>query len=157
MVVTATRKAQALSQISADVVLIESATIRASSATTLEDLLRQQAGVQLSRNGGPGQSASVLIRGSGAGSTVVLIDGVRVGSATLGQTALESISLSQIDHIEVLRGPGSSLYGADAVGGVVQIFTRRGSEGQQVSAPGCGRGLRFATGRCVGGRPIRAS
>ncbi len=134
VVVTASREAQPLALLSADVVLIDSASIRESSATTLEDLLRQLAGLQLSRNGAPGQSASVLIRGSGASSTVVLIDGVRVGSATLGQVALESVSLSQIDHIEVLRGPASSLYGADAVGGVVQIFTRRGQAGNRFSA-----------------------
>ncbi|WP_418315215.1 TonB-dependent receptor domain-containing protein [Piscinibacter sakaiensis] len=134
IVVTATREAQAIDHVSADVVLIGSAQIAASTATTLEELLRQHAGVQLSRNGGPGQSASVLIRGAGASSTVVLVDGVRVGSATLGQTALESIALSQVERIEVMRGPGSSLYGADAVGGVVQIFTRRGGPASAVSA-----------------------
>lgn len=134
VVITATRAAQPLALLSADVVLIDSARIRASSATTLEDLLQQQAGLQLSRNGAPGQSASVLIRGAGASSTVVLIDGVRVGSATLGQTALESISLAQIDRIEILRGPASSLYGADAVGGVVQVFTRRGAATSRLDA-----------------------
>ena len=67
-----------------------------------------------SRNGGPGQSSGFFIRGAGTSSTVVLVDGVRVGSATLGQAEFEALSLAQIDRIEVLRGPASSLYGADA-------------------------------------------
>jgi vitamin B12 transporter len=124
IVVTATREPAVLNQLASDVVAIDEAAIR--SATTLEDLLRSHAGLQLSRNGGPGQNASVFIRGAGAGATVLLIDGVRIGSATLGQALLESLSLANIERIEVLRGPGSSLYGADAMGGVVQIFTRRG-------------------------------
>lgn len=134
VVVTATREPQALDRIAADLVLIDAERIRASTADSLEDLLRREAGVQLSRSGGPGQSAGVLIRGSGASSTVVLIDGVRIGSATLGLAALATLDLSQVERIEVLRGPGSSLYGADAVGGVVQIITRRGQGGPRWSA-----------------------
>ena len=99
-----------------------------------------------SRNGGPGQSSGYFIRGASTNSTVVLIDGVRVGSATLGQAEFEALSLAQIDHIEVLRGPASSLYGADAVGGVVQIFTRRGD-----GAP------RVVGGAAIGGYDSRAA
>ncbi len=126
VVVTATREPIALDRVVSDVVVIDAQRIRDSSADSIEDLLRREAGMQLSRNGGPGQNASVLLRGNGANNTLVLIDGVRVGSATLGQTALEGISLAQVERIEVLRGPGSSLFGADAVGGVIQIITRRG-------------------------------
>ncbi len=129
VVVTGTREPTPLSQIAADVVVIDADTIRASTADSIEDLLRREAGLQLSRSGGPGQSAGVFIRGAAAGNTLVLVDGVRVGSATLGIASLESIGLAQVERIEVLRGPGSSLYGADAVGGVVQIFTRRGAVG----------------------------
>jgi vitamin B12 transporter len=131
IVVTATREPAVLNQLASDVVSIDEAAIR--SATTLEDLLRSHAGLQLSRNGGPGQNASVFIRGAGAGATVLLVDGVRVGSATLGQALLESLSLANIERIEVLRGPGSSLYGADAMGGVVQVFTRRGQGAPHVA------------------------
>ena len=126
VVVSGSREPLPLDRVTADVVVIDAQRIRESTADSIEDLLRREAGVQVSRNGGPGQSAGVFIRGAGSGNTVVLIDGVRVGSATLGQVEFEAISLSQIERIEVLRGPGSSLYGADAVGGVVQIFTRRG-------------------------------
>ena len=126
VVVTGSREPQPLDRVTADVIVIDADRIRASTADSIEDLLRREAGVQVSRSGGPGQNASVFIRGAGSGNTVVLVDGVRVGSATLGQVEFESIGLSQIDRIEVLRGPGSSLYGADAVGGVIQIFTKRG-------------------------------
>lgn len=126
VVVTGSREPQPPERTTADVVVIDAERIRASSADSVEDLLRREAGVQVSRTGGPGQAAGVFIRGASSGSTVVLIDGVRIGSATLGQVDFSAIGLSQIDRIEVLRGPGSSLYGADAVGGVVQIFTKRG-------------------------------
>jgi vitamin B12 transporter len=134
VVITATREPTPLSRITSDVVLIDSDRIRNSSADSIEDLLRREAGLQMTRNGGPGQSSGFLLRGSSTNSTVVLIDGVRIGSATLGQADLAALSLSQVDHIEVLRGPASSLYGADAVGGVVQIFTRRGQAALQFNA-----------------------
>jgi len=134
IVITGSREPQALDRVTADVVVIDAERIRASTADSIEDLLRREAGVQVSRNGGPGQNASIFIRGGGANTTVVLIDGVRVGSATLGQVEFESIGLAQIDHIEILRGPASSLYGADAVGGVVQIFTKRGEGEPRFSA-----------------------
>jgi vitamin B12 transporter len=124
--ITGTREPQALSRSTADVVVIDATTIRNTSADSVEDLLRREAGMQIARNGGPGQSSGYFLRGASSNGTVVLIDGVRVGSATLGQAEFESLSLAQIDHIEVLRGPASSLYGADAVGGVIQIFTKRG-------------------------------
>ena len=81
-----------------------------------------------------------------------MIDGVRVGSATLGQAEFESLSLAQIDHIEVLRGPASSLYGADAVGGVVQIFTRRGDGDLRVTGSAAVGGYRSGRGDVGGER-----
>lgn len=134
VVVTGTREPQTLSRSTADIVVIDADTIRDSTADSIEDLLRREAGMQLTRNGGPGQSSGFFIRGASTNGTVVLIDGVRVGSATVGQAEFESLSLAQIDHIEVRRGPASSLYGADAVGGVVQIFTRRGEGSPRVVA-----------------------
>jgi vitamin B12 transporter len=131
--VIGTRAPTALDRVVADVVVIDRERIRATSADSVEDLLRREGGIQLSRNGGPGQSASILMRGSGASNTLVLIDGVRIGSATLGQTDLAAISLAQVERIEVMRGPGSSLYGADAIGGVVNIVTRRGEGAAYVS------------------------
>lgn len=133
VVVIATREPVPLDQVTADVVVIDAQRIRDSAADSVEDLLRREAGVQLSRTGGPGHSAGIFIRGASSQSTLVLVDGVRIGSATLGQVSFDAISLAQIERIEVLRGPGSSLYGADAVGGVVRITTRRGDGPTSVS------------------------
>ncbi len=129
VVVVGTREPQPLARSTADITLISAETIRDTTADSVEELLRREAGMQVTRNGGPGQTSGYFLRGASTNSTVVLIDGVRVGSATLGQAEFEALSLAQIDHVEVLRGPASSLYGADAVGGVVQIFTRRGQPG----------------------------
>ncbi len=134
IVVSGSREPQLLDRITADVVVIDAERIRASTADSIEDLLRREAGMQVARNGGPGKSSGTFIRGASSNSVVVLIDGVRVGSATLGQAQFEGIALAQVDHIEVLRGPGSSLYGADAVGGVVQIFTKRGEGPPRITA-----------------------
>ena len=134
VLVTGAREPLQRHALAADVVSIDAETIRASAADSVEDLLRREAGLQISRNGGPGKAASVFIRGANGGNTLVLVDGVRVGSATLGLPEFETISLASVDHIEVLRGPASSLYGADGSGGVVQIFTRRGSSVPQASA-----------------------
>ncbi len=127
-VVTANRVGVPLNQVLADVVVIDESVLRDGAGRSIEELLREHAGVQLSRTGPPGQSAGVFIRGASMSNVVVLIDGVRVGSATLGQAALESLGLGAIERFEVLRGPGSALYGADAVGGVIHIFTRRGGD-----------------------------
>jgi len=126
VVVTGTREPLAPERLAGDVVVIDADTLRATTADSLADLLRREAGVQISRSGGPGQSTGLFIRGTSSQQSVVLVDGVRVGSATLGYAALEALSLAAAERIEVLRGPGSSLYGADAVGGVVQIVTPRG-------------------------------
>ncbi len=146
IVVTGSREPQPLDRVTADMVVIDADRIRSSSADSLEDLLRREAGVQVSRNGGPGQAAGVFIRGAGSGNTVVLIDGVRIGSGTLGQVAFEALALSEIDRIELLRGPGSSLYGADAVGGVVQIFTKRGEGESRFTVNGAVGGYRSYVG-----------
>ena len=133
VIVTGTREPQLLRNSSADVLLIDAETVRDSGADSVEDLLRRYAGLQLVRNGSPGQSSGYFIRGANTNSTVVLVDGVRIGSATLGQVSFETMSLSQVERIEVLRGPASSLYGADAVGGVIQIFTRRGDGAPRIT------------------------
>lgn len=134
IVVTGSREPTAADRLAGDLVLIDAEQIRASTADSVEDLLRRVGGLQMSRYGGPGAAPSVFIRGMSASGTLVLVDGVRVGSATLGQMDFEGLSLSAIDHIEILRGPGSSLYGADGAGGVVQIFTRRGDGRPRASA-----------------------
>jgi len=95
-------------------------------AGSVPELLQRLAGVSVTSNGGRGKSTSVSIRGTSDKHVLVLIDGIRVGSATSGSAALQSIPVEQIERIEVVRGPRSSLYGSEAMGGVIQIFTRRG-------------------------------
>lgn len=92
----------------------------------LPDLLNQSVGMDVVRNGGPGQTTSLFIRGTEADHVLVLVDGIRVGSATAGFAAYQLIPIYQIERIEILRGPQSSLYGSEAIGGVLQIFTRKG-------------------------------
>ncbi len=162
VVVTGSREPLPLDRLVGDITVIDEKRIRESSADSLESLLSREGGIQLSRSGGPGQAAGVLLRGSSASSVVVLIDGVRIGSATLGQTDLSALSLASVERIEILRGPGSSLYGSDAVGGVVQIITKRGegppnvaahlavgqlkSSEADVSVSGAGNGWDYAAG-----------
>ncbi len=127
VIVTATRQPQRANELLADVTLIDREEIeRAGPTTTLADLVGRHAGTQFTANGGPGTVSGLLIRGANAEHTLVLVDGLRVNSATLGSTSLSRIPLAQIDRIEILRGPASALYGSDAIGGVVQIFTKRG-------------------------------
>lgn len=130
VVVTATRLPQPLDDVLSDVRVIDSETIRRAGAATLTELLQTHAGVEIRANGGPGQTSAVFIRGTNANHVLVLVDGVRINSATAGTTALENLPLAQIERIEVLRGAASSLYGANAIGGVIQIFTRRGERSE---------------------------
>lgn len=126
IVVTPTRTPQKTSTVISDISVITAKDIAAAGQTTLAELLQAQPGVELKQSGGPGSQASVSIRGGNSGHTLVLVDGLRVGSATTGTTPLENISLDQVERIEILRGPASSVYGADAVAGVIQIFTKQG-------------------------------
>jgi vitamin B12 transporter len=129
VIVTASRGPQAAEDLVADVTLIDPDEIARSGMDSLIQLLQRQPGVEIEQNGGPGATSGIFLRGANATQTLVLIDGMRVASATSGITALEAIPLDQIERIEILRGPASSLYGADAIGGVIQVFTRRGARG----------------------------
>ncbi|MEF8697819.1 MAG: TonB-dependent receptor [Candidatus Accumulibacter sp. UW26] len=134
IVVTATRQATRSDELTSDVSVITREEIDQAGESTLPQLLARQPGIQYTANGGAGTNSSIFIRGAGSNQSIVLIDGQRIGSATTGSTALSRIPLNQIERIEILRGPASSLYGADAIGGVVQIFTRRGEGPARVSA-----------------------
>lgn len=124
IVVTATRTAVPLTELTTDVTVLRAGEIRRSGASTLGELLQSQPGIEISASGGPGSQSSVFLRGANANHTLILVDGMRINSATVGTTALEHLPLAQIERIEILRAPASSLYGADALGGVVQVFTR---------------------------------
>lgn len=125
VVVTATRTPQLRENIVGDVTVIDREQIERMGAGSFTDLLRLQPGVQINTSGGAGTASSIFLRGTNDQHVVVLVDGLRINSATQGTTAYEKIPLSQIERVEILRGPASSLYGADAIGGVIQIFTRK--------------------------------
>ncbi|MBK9349094.1 MAG: TonB-dependent receptor [Sulfuritalea sp.] len=134
VVVTATRQATRANEVIADVTVIDRTAIEQAGPTTLPALLSRQPGLHVTDNGGPGKSASIFMRGTSAGHTLLLIDGIPFGSATTGTPSLHNLPLSQIERIEILRGPASSLYGSDAIGGVVQVFTRRGEGPPRIDA-----------------------
>lgn len=134
VVVTATRTTTPVAKVLSDVTVLGREEIAQSGSLTVAELLSREAGVEFYSNGGEGKSSSLMLRGATAKQTVVLIDGVRIVSATAGTTSLEYLNLDAIERIEILRGPASSLYGADAIGGVVQIFTKRGSGTPSLSA-----------------------
>lgn len=135
IVVTATRQPSRISALAADISVIERSQIEAAGpAATLGDLLATVPGVELSRQGSRGAGENIFIRGANAGHTLVLVDGLRAGSATLGQTAIEAIPLAQVERVEILRGPASALYGSDAIGGVIRVTTRQGEDAPRLDA-----------------------
>ena len=134
IVVTATRQATRVNELNSDVSVVTREEIEQAGETTLAELLARQPGIQYVANGGVGSNSSVFIRGASPNQSIVLIDGQRISSATTGSAALSRIPIDQVERIEILRGPASSLYGADAIGGVIQIFTRSGEGPMRVNA-----------------------
>ncbi|MDR1076719.1 MAG: TonB-dependent vitamin B12 receptor [Xanthomonadaceae bacterium] len=147
VLVTATRTPIAIEDSLLPAQVIDRTEIDRSQATSLPDLLRGRAGIDLASTGGMGQQTSLFMRGTNSGHVLVLIDGIRVGSATTGAAALNDLPIGQVERIEIVRGSRSSLYGSEAIGGVIQIFTTRGHQGfEQNYQIGAGRhGLREAS------------
>lgn len=126
IVVTASRTAQTEDETLASVSVITRQDMQRLQAHSLQDLLRGLPGISLSNSGGAGKTTSLFMRGTESDHVLVLVDGIRLGSATLGTTSIQDLPIDQIERIEIVRGPRSSLYGSEAIGGVIQIFTRRG-------------------------------
>jgi len=125
VVVTATRTEQSQAGTLAAVTVIDRSEIERLQPQSVADLLQGTPGLSLANNGGPGKATSLFLRGTEADHVLVLVDGVKIGSATLGQPSIQNIPVDQVERIEIVRGPFSSLYGSEALGGVIQIFTRR--------------------------------
>ena len=134
-VVTATRTPTRADQLLSDVVVIEREQIEQLNDRTLPEILARTAGVQMTANGGSGKNSGVFIRGTDPRHTILLIDGVRYGSATAGTPIWDNIPVDMIERIEVVKGPASALYGSDGVGGVVQVFMRKAKPGEPAFQP----------------------
>ncbi len=123
VIVTATRSLDPATTLR-DAIVITREDLDAAGPLSLAEVLQRRAGIEIRSTGGPGQPQSIFMRGAGSAQTLVLVDGLRVGSATVGTTSIENLPIEMIERVEVVKGSLSSLYGSDAIGGVVQIFTR---------------------------------
>lgn len=126
VIVTATRTAQTADETLVPVTVITREDIERTQAATVAEALRSVPGLFVSSNGGAGKATSVFMRGTESDHVLVLLDGIKIGSATSGTTPFENLPIELIERIEVVRGPRASLYGSEALGGVIQIFTRKG-------------------------------
>ncbi len=125
IIVTATRTEISVNDAIVPVTVITRDQIEQSLASDLAELLRFEAGIDIGRNGGPGQATSVFLRGTESNHTLVLVDGVRINPGTIGGAAIQNIAPELIDRIEIVKGARSALFGTDAIGGVINIITRR--------------------------------
>ena len=128
-IVTATGYPSDIEEVTASVEVIVLDEVQRAAATDIADILRFHAGIELSRNGGPGQSASLFLRGTESDHTLFLINGIAVNSASVGSAAIQHIDPQTIERIEIVKGPQSALWGSSAIGGVVNIITRKGEPG----------------------------
>lgn len=128
IVVTPSRTPTPLNNIVGDVTVIDSTELRAAGQESLADVLSRQHGVQISTSGGPQTQTSLFLRGTNPQQTLVLIDGIRINSQTSGAVNWNAIDPASVERVEIVRGAASSLYGSDAIGGVINIITRKGTE-----------------------------
>lgn len=133
IVVTPSRIAQLESEVVGDVSVIDQDTLARAGQSSVAELLSRVPGIQISNNGGPQTQTSIFIRGNESKHTLVLIDGIRINSSVSSLYNLQAINPEQIERIEVLRGAGSSLYGAEAIGGVINIITKKGQTDRPIA------------------------
>ncbi len=144
--VTASRVSMTVDASLASVSIITRSDIENSGAQDVIDLLRLQPGIDVVRGGGAGEQNAVFLRGTNSNHVLVLIDGVRVASANSGTYAFEQLPLNAVERIEIVRGPRASYWGSDAIGGVIQIFTRQLSGIELAASYGSYRSAAGSTG-----------
>ncbi len=132
-VVSTTKTPQSLDKIIAPVIVITRQDIENSPSNDVAEILRFQAGLDIARSGGEGTQTSLFMRGTESDHVLVMIDGVKINPATLGQPAIQNISPEMIERIEIVKGPRSSIYGSSALGGVINIITRKGKKSLSAS------------------------
>lgn len=140
VVVTPNRVARSVDETLVPVTVITRKDIERQQAQSVLDVLKGLPGVTLSNTGGPGKLTSLFLRGTNSDHVLIMIDGVKIGSATAGSAGVQDIPLEQVERIELVRGPRASLYGSEAIGGVLQIFTRKGSSKPALSLGAGSRG-----------------
>lgn len=154
-VVTATRTARTADELMQSVDVLTRSEIAQLNAPSMMDLLAMLPGISVSRAGGPGKTTSIYMRGANADHVLVLVNGVRASSATLGEFDWNAFQPEQVERIEVVRGPLASLYGSDAIAGVIQIFTRGHGTGWEVSQTIGSNRMRETNVRAAGGTETR--
>jgi vitamin B12 transporter len=159
VIVTASRTVQTVDEALAPVIVIDRDEIERSQAIDVAELLRFHAGLDIGRNGNPGSTTSLFIRGTESNHTLVMIDGVKINPGTVGGAALNNIAPEMIERIEIVKGPRSALYGSEAIGGVINIITRRAAPGTTIDAQvgfGSDRDRRFGAGLRYANEKMRA-
>jgi vitamin B12 transporter len=146
VVVTATRTPQPLAETLSSVEVITREELELLPAADVADALRLRTGIEVARTGGPGQQTSLFVRGTESNHVLVLVDGVRINPGTIGSAAVQNLSPAMVERIELVKGPRSTLYGSDAIGGVINIITRRGAAaGRSAELGGGSFGTRSAS------------
>ncbi|MCK4742615.1 MAG: TonB-dependent receptor [Sulfuriflexus sp.] len=160
IVVTASRTVQTVDEALAPVIVIDREEIERSQAVDIAELLRFHAGLDIARTGGAGSQTSLFTRGTESDHTLILIDGVKFNPGTTGGAAIQNINPEIIERIEIVKGPRSTLYGSEAIGGVINIITRRGkAKGTHANASmaiGEDSTRKFSANVAHGGKVFRA-
>lgn len=150
MLITATRSDSPKDHLATASTVYTREDIERLQVNTLPELLRGSTGLDITQQGGYGKNSSVFIRGTGSGHVLVLVDGIRFGSVTSGTSPFELLPIDQIERVEIIRGPQSSLWGAEALGGVIQIFTRKGAQEEKPTITIDAGGGSFNTAKASG-------
>ena len=156
LIVTATKSELSADQVVAPVVVIDQLDIELSGVNGIAELLSSVAGINISTNGGPGQLTSIFVQGSNSNQVLILVDGIAINDSATGIASIQNIHPDMIEKIEIVKSPRASLYGSNAVGGVIHVFTKRNQEGVNIGFKSGSDNTKvtniFASGEVLNGR-----